>query len=198
MVAPCCPVVLEEKMSMFFSKRKKTPFMLELQNVKPKLGYRIPAVCHLDTTARVQTLIKKDNPILYKAINSFYEKTGVPLLCNTSLNDRGEPIINSPDEAFNFALRKKINVVYFNGKRILLKNHDLYPEVNPLTRYKILHSLRKSDCDNNPYELSKDEVTVFWDYKYQFGEGALKDKGHTLRIKKLTKTIINRYKYLAR
>ena len=64
----------------------------------------------------------------------FYEQTGVPMLCNTSLNDKGEPIINKIDEAINFALRKGIPVIYVNGTRIHLVNHLFYEEHGPLKR----------------------------------------------------------------
>jgi len=67
-------------------------------------------------------------------MNKFYERTGVPMLCNTSLNDKGEPIINKIDEAINFALRKGISIIYVNGTRIHLVNHLFYEEHGPLKR----------------------------------------------------------------
>lgn len=63
---------------------------------------------HLDQTARVQTIGNGDNDTLYSILDHFNEMTGVPILCNTSLNDKGEPIIDTILEAFNFALRKRL------------------------------------------------------------------------------------------
>lgn len=93
----------------------------------------VPAILHLDDTCRVQT-VGPEGDLLYKAIELFYEKTGVPILCNTSLNDRGEPIIDNIDQAFNFALRKKIEVVYINGRRHKMTNFEDYKETMPLKR----------------------------------------------------------------
>ena len=61
----------------------------------------IPAVTHVDYTARIQTVTKKTNKIYYDLISEFYRKTKCPVLINTSFNIRGEPIVNTPEEAFN-------------------------------------------------------------------------------------------------
>ena len=62
---------------------------------------QIPAVTHVDYTARVQTVSKDTNKRYYDLISKFYEKTNCPVLVNTSFNVRGEPIVNSPSDAFN-------------------------------------------------------------------------------------------------
>jgi len=59
------------------------------------------------------------------------EKYGIPIVCNTSLNDIGEPIIDSIDQAMNFALRKGVNIIYINDFRLELKNHEDYKETTP-------------------------------------------------------------------
>lgn len=74
------------------------------------------------------------NSLLYQALNKFFISTGIPLLCNTSLNDKGEPIIDTIDQAFNFALRKGIPIVYIDGNRYKLKNFHLYKTKYPLKR----------------------------------------------------------------
>ena len=61
----------------------------------------IPAVTHVDYSARIQTVHRETNFRYYKLLNKFYEKTGCPILINTSFNVRGEPIVNSPTDAFN-------------------------------------------------------------------------------------------------
>lgn len=197
---PVAPVVLEEKMGICFGVEKRSPFMLELIEVKPEMLPRIPAVCHLDTTARIQTIQEADNPDLHRAISAFYKETGIPLLCNTSLNDNNEPIINAPEEALNFCLRKGIKVAYMNGLRLKLHNHDLFDQDYPKERDKSFNKRSEQvDCpQRNPYGLSKDEVTVFWDYKYEYGGDALLNKEKAGEIKEKTDQIKARYKYLAR
>ena len=91
--------------------------MLELVKVKSDKASDIPAVVHLDFTSRIQTVNKQENPLIYKALEAFYKKTGIPVLCNTSLNDKDEPIINTPEQALAFASKKKIKVAYINGYR---------------------------------------------------------------------------------
>ncbi|MFC1947329.1 carbamoyltransferase C-terminal domain-containing protein [Chloroflexota bacterium] len=82
----------------------------------------IPAILHIDGTACVQT-VNEQNKDLYELVNIFYKRTQVPILCNTSLNDRGEPIINNIAESLNFALRKGMRIVYINHKRVELIHH---------------------------------------------------------------------------
>lgn len=65
------------------------------KNKRPK----IPAVTHIDNSARVQTVSKTDNPLFYKTIDAFYRKSGCPAIINTSFNLRGEPLVCSPDDA---------------------------------------------------------------------------------------------------
>ena len=61
----------------------------------------VPAITHVDLSARVQTVKKESNPIYYKLLQIFKKKTGCPMLVNTSFNVRGEPIVNTPTDAFN-------------------------------------------------------------------------------------------------
>ena len=90
---------------------------------------------HIGNTARVQT-IGPESELLYQAVEQFYARTGTPIVCNTSLNDKGEPIVNTIDEALNFALRKNIHVDYINGVRFQLTDRLKYPstEVYPRDR----------------------------------------------------------------
>ena len=196
---PVAPVALEEKMEVCFNVRKRSPFMLELIDVKQDMQEKIPAVCHLDTTARIQTLAENDNPLLHKAISDFFAATGIPLLCNTSLNDNNEPIIDSPDEALNFCLRKGIKVIYLNGKRFRLHRHDEFEEIVPKQRNSSFSvPMQQADPMLNPFNLSKDELTCFWDYKHIFGENGLKDPLKVEQIKKKTADLTKRFGYLAR
>ena len=114
---PVAPIVMEERAGDFFTPAIHSPFMLELVKVKSDKISAIPAVVHLDSTARIQTVNERENPLIYKALAAFYKKTGIPVLCNTSLNDKNEPIINTPEQALAFASKKKIKVAYINGYR---------------------------------------------------------------------------------
>lgn len=98
---PFGPSVLEEHSSKIFSMRKdlKIEFMEKITYVKKDWVKKIPAVTHIDNSARVQTVSKKINPKFYNLINEFYQLTGVPVLLNTSFNLNGEPIVCTVEDA---------------------------------------------------------------------------------------------------
>jgi carbamoyltransferase len=113
---PVAPVVLEERAHEWFVTRRSTagkdglagqtraaglpaPFMLFVFDVRPDKAALIPAVRHVDGTARVQTIDRAQNPRYYDVIRAFGERTGVPVLVNTSFNTRSEPIVCTPRDA---------------------------------------------------------------------------------------------------
>jgi carbamoyltransferase len=98
---PFAPAVLEEHASKIFMINKKTrvPFMEKAVLVKNNWKNKIPAVVHVDGTARVQTVSKKSNSSFYNLIDEFYKITNVPVLLNTSFNLNGEPIVMTPSDA---------------------------------------------------------------------------------------------------
>jgi len=96
---PVAPVVLEEEAENWFDHAGVSPFMLFVYPVRADKADRIPAVRHVDGTARIQTINRKQNPIYYDLIKAFQKRTGVPALVNTSFNTRGEPIVCSPRDA---------------------------------------------------------------------------------------------------
>jgi carbamoyltransferase len=96
---PVAPVVIEEFADQWFMNARQSPFMLFVNDVIPKKAESIPAVRHVDGTARIQTIRRNQNPVYYDLLRSFYQKTGVPVLVNTSFNTRGEPIVCSPRDA---------------------------------------------------------------------------------------------------
>jgi len=131
---PVAPIVLEEDVSEWFECAGCSPFMLHAYAIKNEKLEFVPAISHLDGTSRIQTINRDMNPMLYDVIKAFKQKTGIPILCNTSLNDLGEPIINSINEAFNFVLRKGLLVAYINGKRVKFINHDKFKPIKPSNR----------------------------------------------------------------
>src|SRR5690606_27169870 len=96
---PVAPVVLEEDAHEWFENAGKSPFMLFIYDVVKDREHLIPAVKHIDGTARVQTINEEQHPLYYQLIKAFKEKTGVPVLVNTSFNTLGKPIVCSPRDA---------------------------------------------------------------------------------------------------
>ena len=89
---------------------------------KHKLGLA-PAVEHVNGTARVQTVNKEQNKSYYNIISKFHEKTGVPILLNTSFNDR-EPICETPEHSVNCFLGTNIDYLYFPEYKILVNKNE--------------------------------------------------------------------------
>ncbi len=96
---PVAPVVLEEEASNWFVNAGVSPFMLFVYDVVPDKADKIPAVRHVDGTARIQTINREQNAPYYDLLKAFQARTGVPVLVNTSFNTRGEPIVHSPRDA---------------------------------------------------------------------------------------------------
>lgn len=96
---PVAPVVMEEDAAEWFEKGAYSPFMLFVYDVKADKADRIPAVKHVDGTARIQTINRDQHPSYYNLLKAFKEKTGVPVLVNTSFNTLGKPIVCTPRDA---------------------------------------------------------------------------------------------------
>jgi carbamoyltransferase len=96
---PFAPAVLEEAAGEFFLDARPLPYMIFVLPVRAEKRDVIPAVVHVDGTARVQTVSRELNPRFHRLIAAFGARTGVPVLLNTSFNDNGEPIVESPAAA---------------------------------------------------------------------------------------------------
>jgi len=96
---PVAPVVTEDDAGDWFSGATYSPFMLFTFGVRHEREHEIPAVRHVDGTARVQTVTRAQNARYYDLIQAFKRRTGVPVLVNTSFNTRGEPIVCTPRDA---------------------------------------------------------------------------------------------------
>lgn len=96
---PVAPVVLQEDAAEWFTGAKESPFMLFIYEVEPDKEELIPAVKHVDGTARIQTVNSAQHPRYYDLLKAFKAKTGVPVLINTSFNTLGKPIVCSPRDA---------------------------------------------------------------------------------------------------
>ena len=106
---PFAPIVLAERAKEIFEGDEESPFMLLAKRVRPEWREKIPAVVHVDGTARVQTVRRDTNDRLYRLLKAFEAKTGVPVLLNTSFNIRGEPIVEAPRDAIECFLRTGID-----------------------------------------------------------------------------------------
>lgn len=162
---PIAPIIIEEELDNWFTKAFCSPFMLNNFYIKKDKEKYVQAVVHLDGTARVQTINEVDNAKLYKVLVDMKNKIGIPIMGNTSLNDRGEPIISTIDEAFNFALRKRIHVMYVNGVRIMLDSHEKYKLNEPLERQAYIFKKYKDDIKLlkkiNPFGLSYQDLVIY-------------------------------------
>jgi len=106
---PFAPCILEEYASEYFDVDVSSPYMLLVAPVKKP--EKIPAVTHVDGTARLQTVSKDINLLFYNLITEFYKITGVPVLINTSMNVRGEPIVDTPEQAYNMIVKTDMDYI---------------------------------------------------------------------------------------
>ncbi len=106
---PFAPSILEEYTSEYFELDIPSPYMLLVAKVKKP--DKIPAVTHVDGTGRLQTVSRDANPLYYDLIKEFYNLTGVPVIVNTSMNVRGEPIVNTPEQAFDMLLKTDMDYI---------------------------------------------------------------------------------------
>ena len=107
---PFAPSILEERVGEYFEVDESVPFMEKVFKIRPEKRQQIPAVAHVDGTGRLQTVSRKVNPLYWQLIAAFAERTGVPLLLNTSLNEN-EPIVRTPEEAVQCFLRTRMDVL---------------------------------------------------------------------------------------
>ena len=141
---PFAPSVLEEDAADWFEYDKKSPYMLMVAGVHPdkrtnhygtdrtgiellnEIRSVIPSVTHVDYSARIQTVSHKTNPRFYDLIKKFKEKTGVPVLVNTSFNIRGEPIVCSPADAYKCFMGTHMDILVLQN--FILVKEDQPPE----------------------------------------------------------------------
>ena len=107
---PFAPSILEERVGEYFEESYPDPFMIKVYPIRPEKRSAIPAVTHVDGTGRLQTVSRKQNPRYWALIKAFEQKTGVPVVLNTSFNEN-EPIVNTPAEALACFLRTKMDVL---------------------------------------------------------------------------------------
>tara|TARA_Y100001951_G_C11259891_1_gene251847 strand:- start:561 stop:1169 length:609 start_codon:yes stop_codon:yes gene_type:complete len=107
---PFAPSILREHVGEWFEQDSDVPFMMQVFQIREQMRSQIPAVTHADGSGRLQTVYEHTNSRYYGLISSFYEKTGVPMVLNTSFNEN-EPVVCQPVEALNCFLRTKMDVI---------------------------------------------------------------------------------------
>jgi carbamoyltransferase len=96
---PYAPSVLADRADEYFEMLGPSPYMLLAVNTRPSVRDRVPAIVHVDGSARVQTVARETEPLYHRLISKFDEMTGVPLVLNTSFNGYGEPMVETPEDA---------------------------------------------------------------------------------------------------
>lgn len=119
---PFAPSVLREHVSAWFESDADVPFMMKVFQIKEAQRARVPAVTHVDGSGRLQTVAAEQNPRYHGLIKCFYEKTGVPMLLNTSFNEN-EPVVCQPQEALDCFLRTRMDVLVL-GSHLIVRNAD--------------------------------------------------------------------------
>ena len=114
---PFAPSILRERVGEYFETDADVPFMQQVFRIRPEKREILPAVTHVDGTGRLQTVTEEQNRLYYRLIKRFGEKTGVPVVLNTSFNEN-EPIVNKPEEALGCFLRTKMDMLVM-GNRVL-------------------------------------------------------------------------------
>lgn len=120
---PFAPTVLEEDVHQYFDLDRSSPYMLLVADVKKEKREVIPAVTHVDGSARIQTINRSQNPKYYDLISAFEKQTGCSVIINTSFNVRGEPIVESPRDALNCFLNTHMDFLVMGN--ILLSKADM-------------------------------------------------------------------------
>ena len=123
---PFAPSILEEHVGEWFEINEPTPYMEKVFPIRPEKRAAIPAVTHVDGSGRLQSVSKKTNPLYHALIDKFREKTGVPIILNTSLNEN-EPVVRTPAEAISCFLRTDMDVLVL-GNNLIDRHRADFPE----------------------------------------------------------------------
>lgn len=147
---PFAPIVLFERAHEIFEGEHDSPFMLLAKRVKPEWCDKIPAIVHVDGTARVQTVRRDQNERLHTLLKEFEAITGVPVLLNTSFNIKGEPIVETPEDAIQCFLGTGIDYLALHdilmekkrSHRVISPVINMYSEVATLVRTAMTAEVR--------------------------------------------------------
>ena len=142
---PFAPTVMEEHISEYFEIDRPSPYMLMVAQVDESkkrpltaeqlklsgleklrvVRSEVPAITHVDNSARIQSVAAETNPIYHSLISKFRDLTGVPVIINTSFNVRGEPIVCTPSDAYTCFMRTEMDLLFLGP--FMLKKEDMPP-----------------------------------------------------------------------
>jgi len=154
---PFAPAILSEHLSDWFDMDSPSPYMLFVGNVQSNHCYpsieddeklqgidklrlkrsSIPAVTHIDYSARVQTVHHETNPLFHELISKFYKETGVPILVNTSFNVRGEPIVGTPEDAYRCFMGTNIEVLAIGNCILFKEDQPVYQIKSYIDKFEL-------------------------------------------------------------
>ncbi len=137
---PLAPIMMENYFKEYLDTKYPSPYMTLVANVFKNKLKKIPSVVHIDKTARYQTVNKNQNLEIYKLLKEFYNQTKIPILINTSFNQRDEPIVETPDDAIKMFL--STNLDYLVIWDYLVTKRNIYKE------YKFSYKKSKKNYDN--------------------------------------------------
>jgi len=144
---PFAPAVLREQVGSWFELEGDSPYMLLVADVRPTRRLpvteesrsvwgieqlnlprsTVPAITHVDYSARIQTVRRETNPFFYDVIDAFYRLTGCPIIVNTSFNVRGEPIVCTPEDAYRCFMRTNIDALVLENYLLLKHEQTAVP-----------------------------------------------------------------------
>lgn len=163
---PFAPSIMEERVRDFFEvpgEHADFPFMSCVLNVKPEWRAQLPAITHIDGSARLQTVSRATNPRYWELLNAFGNKTGIPILLNTSFNNNAEPIVDSIDDAVVCYLTSGLDYLvvgdYLARKRVW-QPEDMADLIVSLPKAA---QLRREDCYVSHSERSF-SYSLVWNY----------------------------------
>ncbi len=121
---PFAGVILEEYLDEYFENPIISPYMLFSMNCKKEKAFKIPSVIHVDGTCRMQSINKINNAKLAILLNQFYNISNIPVLLNTSFNDNGEPIVESPYDAIKCFLNIDLDYLIIDNFLVEKSSRD--------------------------------------------------------------------------
>jgi carbamoyltransferase len=121
---PFAPSILREAVPAWFETDDDVPFMMEVFQIREEKRGQVPAVTHVDGSGRLQTVHRDTNPRYYRLIEAFAERTGVPMVLNTSFNEN-EPVVCRPEEALDCFLRTRMDVLFLGSWIITRETSDV-------------------------------------------------------------------------
>jgi carbamoyltransferase len=140
---PFAPIVTYERAKDIFVGEDESPFMLRAKQVRPEWKDRIPAIVHVDGTARVQTVRREQNERMHDLLTEFEKLTGVPVLVNTSFNIKGAPIAETPQHAMDCFIYTGIDYLALHDT--LIAKNFLYKVLSPFIKVYYESTARSRD-----------------------------------------------------